>query len=286
MRFADLPDQWIDWTVFLPRYATNAVPAVVMLNYRGNEALPSDPEGRAIVPLGAINARGYAFLTACFRDVTDDPYRTPPEENALADRDFRRGWKTDFRQPDATGTLIAWAWAIMRGVDLLEMLPEVDARRIVATGWSRLAKAALIAGAFDPRIAVTVPCQTGAGGVPLARRNFGETVQKAVEVFPHWFCPAYRNYVGREQSLPFDQHDLLACVAPRPLLVLGFGDLWYDANGEEMACAAAAPAWMSAGVRDMPRYFRRPERHGLSELDWLLILDFADRAFAARDGKE
>ena len=90
------------------------------------------------------------------------------------------------------------------------------------TGSSRLGKAALLAGARDERFAVVAPNQTGGGGAPLAKRFFGENVSTETKIFPHWYCPAYRRYAENEAEMPFDQHWLLACVAPRALLVQGF----------------------------------------------------------------
>ena len=52
---------------------------------------------------------------------------------------------------DIAAKLGAWAWALSRGLDLAETIPEVEARRSVATGSSRLAKAALLAFARDER---------------------------------------------------------------------------------------------------------------------------------------
>jgi hypothetical protein len=56
------------------------------------------------------------------------------------------------------GALMAWAWTVHRVVDALEKMPDwADAKKIVVTGHSRYGKAALIAGAYDERIALTVP---------------------------------------------------------------------------------------------------------------------------------
>ena len=122
-------------------------------------------------------------------------------------------------------------------------MPELDASRIVLTGSSRLGKAALLASAFDTRFAVTVINQSGGGGVPLSKRNFGETVASEVIKFPHWFCRAYDKYAGEEKKMPFDQHLLLSCVAPRPLLIEGFNNPWFDTCGEFLSLKGASPVW-------------------------------------------
>jgi len=169
----------------------------------------------------------------------------------------------------------------------------------VVTGCSRLGKAALLAAARDERFAVCVPNQTGKGGVPLNKRFYGDNVRTETQMFPHWFCKAYRKYIDNEKAMPFDQHLLLAAVAPRPLLVQGYNRTWFDPKGEYLACQAASPVWMFLGKPGLPGggepadfsraaigpylgYVRRPGQHGISGWDWKWLLDFADRALADR----
>ena len=172
----------------------------------------------------------------------------------------------------------------------------------MATGCSRLGKAALLAAARDERFAVCVPNQTGGGGAPLAKRDFGENVSTEMHMFPHWYCRAYGKYAERPwETMPFDQHLLLAAIAPRPLLVQGYNSPWFDAKGEWLACRAASPAWEFLGLPGLPEggfpdnydtsrigpslgYVRRGGEHGISGYDWLWMLDFADRAFATTAG--
>jgi hypothetical protein len=165
---------------------------------------------------------------------------------------------------------------------------------VVVTGSSRLGKAALIAGAYDERFAVTVVNQTGGGGVPLAKRNFGESVASETAAFTHWFCRAYDKYAHAEETLPFDQHMLLSCIAPRPLLVQGFNNTWFDTYGEFLSLKAASPVWEFLGKEGLPDvlwpdiydesaigpylgYVRRDKAHGILLEDWHWLLDFADK---------
>ena len=305
------------------------VPVILMLNYPGNHAVLDDVEiplteggwfraegssdhgpkesnrgvlrrsqSRTTVPAEFIVSRGYAFLTACYAQVSPDVEvkRGDPEELAYT-RVFELWGKRDESRTDNTTALGAWAWALSRGLDLAETISEIDAKRCVATGSSRLGKAALLAAARDERFAVCVPNQTGGGGVPLAKRNFGENVSTEMASFPHWYCKAYAKYVDNEQAMKFDQHLLVAAIAPRALLVEGFNQGWFDAKGEWLSCRAASPAWEFLGKGGLPKgdfpdnydrsrigasfgYVRRGGQHGLSGYDWLWMLDFADKALA------
>lgn len=184
----------------------------------------------------------------------------------------------------------------MRGMDMIEMDERLDENKVLLTGSSRLAKAAMLAGAFDERFPVVVLNQTGGGGVPLHKHYFGENVATMTYNFTHWYCKAYAKYVENEESMPFDQHMLLACMAPRALMVQGFNDKWYDTEGEFLAMKAASPAWEFLGAEGLPdvewpasydksaigntlAYYRRNNEHGIAAIDWVWMLEFADKIF-------
>ena len=247
-------------------------------------------------PVETILARGYAVMTACYGQVSPDVEVRKGDSESLAYTGVFELWNVDRTAPDATGALGAWAWALSRGLDLAERIREIDAKRNVVTGCSRLGKTALLAASRDARFAVCAPVQTGAGGVPLAKRNFGEDVATLVRFFPHWFCPAYRKYANNELAQPFDQHLLIASIAPRWILVLGYTLPWYDPKGELLACRAASPAWTLNGCKGLPEtgspklygtsaigpslgYYVRGGQHGISGYDWVQILNFADMAW-------
>lgn len=208
------------------------------------------------------------------------------------------------KRSDNITAIGAWGWVLSRGLDLVERIPEIDAKKSVVTGCSRLGKAALLAAARDERFAVCVPNQTGGGGAPLAKRDFGENVSTENRSFPHWYCSAYAKYAEDPAgTLTFDQHLLLACVAPRALLVEGFGVEWFDTKGEFLAVRAASPVWEllcgtglpsgewpdeydTRAVGDGLGYVRRTGDHGYSAFDWIWTLDFADNVFGRRKGRK
>ena len=86
-----------------------------------------------------------------------------------------------------SGVLTAWAWGFHRVLDGIELkVPEIDAKKSGVTGCSRLGKAALAAGLFDTRIAVTMPMCSGVQGAGPYRYSLsgqGENLENAVSPF-------------------------------------------------------------------------------------------------------
>ena len=100
--------------------------------------------------------------------------------------------------------------------------------------------------------------------------------------------------------MPFDQHLLVSCIAPRPLIVEGFDKPWFDTHGEFLCLKAASPVWEFLGVPGLPdvewpddgdasavgshlAYIRRSGEHGLSDIDWTWLLDFAGSALRIQE---
>ena len=326
----------LNWIMWIPKPERKPVPVILFLNYRGNhELVPDDdiqvqqgwtrsndntdgnsssartrgrmqnPNLASVFPLGTILARGYAVMSACYCEVSPDPTSSEKDprfqQNPFAYTGVFELWgRRDPERTDNITALGAWAWALSRGIDLAERVPELDAKRAVATGCSRLGKAALIAAARDERFAVCVPNQTGGGGVPLAKRDYGENISTENRSFTHWYCRAYAKYAEAPwKTMPFDQHLFVACIAPRALLVEGFDKPWFDTEGEYLAVKAASPVWKLLGKDGMPDvawpadydtsaigrhlgYVRRPQNHGISAYDWKWMMDFADGVFGKR----
>ncbi|HEY6458089.1 MAG TPA: hypothetical protein VIY90_22665, partial [Steroidobacteraceae bacterium] len=67
------------------------------------------------------------------------------------------------RKPDDWGALRAWAWGASRALDYFETDAAVDARRVGIEGLSRYGKAALVAMAYEPRLAIGFIGSSGAG---------------------------------------------------------------------------------------------------------------------------
>ncbi|MDA1040996.1 MAG: DUF1080 domain-containing protein [Planctomycetota bacterium] len=306
----------VDVLLYLPASETPS-PVFLKLNFKGNQAehpdpgihlceawLPSDEKNGIVQnkataasrgtqsrrwPVEAMVSRGYGMATACYGDIFPDR----PDgraESVLGSL----GRPVEGNLPsDEPGAIAAWAWGLSRILDWLIQVPEVDPTRVIVVGHSRNGKAALWAGACDERFAMVVSNDSGCGGAALERRNYGETIADITTRFPHWFCPAFSSYAGREETLPCDTHVLLAMTAPRPLYVASASeDRWADPHGEFLAAVAAEPVWRLFGVTglgttewpaiDTPigariGYHVRSGGHDLLEYDWQRFADFADK---------
>ena len=151
------------------------------------------------------------------------------------------------------GGLMAWVWGISRVIDALEQDDRIDAKKIVVTGHSRYGKAALLAGAFDDRIALTVPSHSGCGGAAPYRFIYGknEQLQNIVGAFPYWFRPDFNQFVDKVDRLPVDQHLLIALIAPRAQLTTeGTQDTWINPQGSQLTHLAAKKVYTFLGAED------------------------------------
>ncbi len=188
------------------------------------------------------------------------------------------------------GLLRAWSWGVSRIVDYLVTDASIDARKLVVTGFSRTGKSALIAGAFDERIAVTAPVATGGGGVGTFRnsgagRGGKEGLDVMLRKYPNWFSPELYPFWGHTDQLPFDQHWLLALVAPRALIALeGTTDPVSLASAVRSSWSGAQPAYALLGASAALGVHYARRGHAVTPEDWKALLDFAEQQFAHAAG--
>jgi dienelactone hydrolase len=100
-------------------------------------------------------------------------------------------------------------WDLSRVVDYIESLDGADAGRIGVIGHSHGAYGALMGAAFEPRIgAVIASC----GFTTLRMDPNPERWSHLTALLPR--LGFYRDEISKA---PFDWHEVLACIAPRPL---------------------------------------------------------------------
>src|SRR5439155_2998191 len=167
--------------------------------------------------------------------------------------------------PHEWGAIAAWAWGLSRAVDYLATDEDIDRDRLAVVGWSRMGKAALVAAAFDERIALAIPHQAGCGGSAPSRARIAigkaydtldtpqtkppETVLNINDAFPHWFNARFKEFNSHPERLPFDQNCLVALCAPRPVLFTnGRADTWINPAGQFEVLRDAAPVYRLLGA--------------------------------------
>ena len=244
--------------------------------------------------------RGYAVATFYSGDVV-------PDDKVLAEPALKkfRGSASEERGAADTATIMGWAWGYSRMLDDLFTMPEIDRKRIAVVGHSRNGKTALVAAAFDERIALAIPSQAGCGGTAPSRvspelaapgnngRPTAETLPVINKAFPHWFCGNFTAFNDAPARLPFDQHALIALCAPRPVLLSNATeDKWANPPGQfEMLRGADAVYRLVAGdgvaAEKMPEvgklldsrlgYYIREGKHSMTTPDWKVWLDYADK---------
>ena len=253
-------------------------PFFVYLNFR-----PDIPD--RYLPVEELIDNGFGIFSVCYDDITKD------------NGDFTDGiaglFEGEKREENATGKIGYWSYAASRMMDYLLTRPEADPNAIGVAGHSRLGKTALLTGALDTRFAFVCSNNSGCSGAAISRypSEKGEKIADIYSRFPYWFCPKYEGYVHNEQALPFDQHCLLAMIAPRAAYIGGaIEDVWADNDNQFLSCVAASKVWELYGGEGLITPDKMPDcgdvltdgdvgfhlrkgSHYHSRTDWLVYMD-------------
>jgi hypothetical protein len=251
----------------------------------GRAGVPSGPGGprtaETIAAGSPVLAHGFALVTFDNNDCAED--------TTLRNADGSWAYRTTRFYPAYPkydwGVLQGWAWGVSRIVDYLETDPAIDKTKLIVTGVSRTGKSALVAGAFDDRLALVAPVASSGGGTPAYRfsgsqppRGGKEGLTEMVRKYPNWFSDHLHEFWGQPDKLPFDSHWFMALVAPRPFLALeGTRDQNVVANGVRQAFLAAQPAFALLNIKDRLGVSWADRPHGMVEGDWDALFAFADK---------
>jgi dienelactone hydrolase len=278
----------INLTLFIPNKVKKPVPAFLLINNRGPENIDPTRELKSeFWPAEEGIDRGYAMAVFYNKDIDPDNFD-----------DFKNGihgvLDQGRRNSESWATIAAWAWGASRCLDYLVTDKDIAAGKVAVVGHSRGGKTALWAGAEDQRFAMVISNESGCGGAALARRRFGETVERINTVLPHWFCTNFRTYNNNENALPVDQHMLISLAAPRPVYVAcADEDLWGDPKGSYLALFNAVPVYRLFNKEqelpsEMPAldkqvikgrmgFHIRSGGHNMLLEDWNRFFNFSDR---------
>ena len=302
--------------LYIPNGIKERVPVIVSYNFHGNQTttleddvIPSPSndlmksEGSEKWVRGEQASRwsyelalrhGYAVATMNYHDIFPDS----PDLRKFSILPLLPEYKNDSREANEWGSIGVWAWGYSRIADYLEKEKWIDKNCMVVLGHSRLGKTALWAGVQDKRFKVVISNDSGCGGAALSKRVFGENIARITANFPHWFCLAFNIYSENEAAMPFDQHELLALVAPRHVYVASAeDDQWADPKGEYLSAYYAGQVYHLYNMQGLPSekqpaihqplhydigYHIRSGKHDVTEYDWECYLNFCDKVFSAK----
>jgi hypothetical protein len=156
-----------------------------------------------------------------------------------------------------TGYLAAWAWGVSRIIDVIEKSGSANlkADAIGVTGCSRFGKGAFAAGVLDQRIALTMPMESGTGGVPVLRGAIDESgAQSPSNAYGEkpWFGDDFSPFQNKPgiNNLPIDMHEAVAMVAPRGIFIMekpGAAD-WLASKSGHLSAVAGSKVYEALGV--------------------------------------
>jgi len=241
------------------------------------------PENAPAGPIPALIVIGRSSLSPFFAskglaviDFDNNAMGAQGNQGDGAARTNTRGQGTFYElygKEHPASSMMAWAWGVSRIIDALAATPaaNIDVQHLAVTGCSRNGKGTLVVGAFDERIALTVPQESGAGGsaswrISQAQMDAyraknpnpkgGEGVQTLASATGEqpWFRASFAQF-GKSsedvQRLPFDHHMVLGLVAPRALFVLDNTDMmWLGDESSFTNLVAASEIWKGLGAAD------------------------------------
>jgi pimeloyl-ACP methyl ester carboxylesterase len=165
-------------------------------------------------------------------------------------------------------------------IDAVRALTRADRSRIYVVGLGMGAQVGLITAAFDDRIA-GVATITGLGSLRSAEAAVNtEGIRRYSHL--HGLMPKLGFFVGRENRLPIDFDEVLAAIAPRPVLsVAPTMDRYYLVEDVRRLAAAVEPVYRMLGPEGAsalgvemltPKEFSRfPNEIQKLAYDWIVL---------------
>ncbi|MEW9553850.1 cellulose binding domain-containing protein [Nonomuraea sp. NPDC050783] len=206
----------------------------------------------AVIVVGGLGADTATIRAAGAAVISYDPLAVGREGTARTNK--QGAFYTLYGATSGTGLLAAWAWGVSRVIDVIEQaggtVLRADATGV--TGCSRYGKGAFVAGAFDQRIALTMPVESGSGGVAAFRAIPGESgsqpLSSAYSEQP-WLGDAFGSFTGSPARLPVDTHEVIGMIAPRGLLIMDNPHIdWLAARSASVAALGGAEIYKALGA--------------------------------------
>ncbi len=229
-------------TIQAPTSGSPPYPAIVVYGGAGFGA-PLDTS--------VINSEGIALINY-------DPYAVGKEGTTRTNK--QGAYYSIYGATSPTGLLVAWGWGVSRIIDVIAKSDGtvLKADAVGVTGCSRFGKGAFIAGAFDERIALTMPIESGSAGVPIWRninQEGGQSLSSAYGEQP-WFGDAFSAFTSTPTKAPLDTHEVIGMIAPRGLFIMDNPHIVNLAPiSADIAALAGAEIYKALGVGDAITYY-------------------------------
>ncbi|WP_258535051.1 cellulose-binding protein [Streptomyces sp. PT12] len=246
------PPQSVSGTVSSTSITVNVSDQGRSASFSASVSLPSGSGPfPAVVVLGGFGADTTTIRDSGAAVISFDPLSVGREGTP---RNNKQGaFYSLYGAQSGTGLLVAWSWGVSRIIDVIEQsggnVLRADATGV--TGCSRYGKGALAAGAFDQRIALTMPIESGTAGVPILRGVAGESgAQPPSSAYGEqpWLGDAFSAYQGNTGGLPVDMHEVVAMVAPRGLFIMENPHVdWLGARSGSVAALGGAEVYKALG---------------------------------------
>jgi glucuronyl esterase-like protein/cellulose binding protein with CBM2 domain len=206
----------------------------------------------AVVVVGGLGADTATILASGVAIINYNPFAVGNEGTPRNDK--QGAFYSIYGATSSTGLLMAWAWGVSRIIDVVTQSGGaiLKANAMGVTGCSRFGKGAFVIGAFDQRIALTMPIESGTDGVPILRGVPGESgAQPLGESFNEqpWVGDAFSSFTGSPNNLPVDTHEMVAMVAPRGLFIMENPHIdWLAARSGSVAALGGAEVYKALGA--------------------------------------
>ncbi|MEV6037891.1 fibronectin type III domain-containing protein [Nonomuraea sp. NPDC052116] len=243
----------------------------------------------AVVVLGGFGADTAAIKAAGAAVINYDPYAVGKEGTP---RNNKQGaFYSVYGSSSSTGLLLAWAWGVSRIIDVIEQsgggILKADATGV--TGCSRFGKGAFVIGAFDQRIALTMPIESGSAGVPIFRGIPGEGAQSLSSAYGEqpWLGDAFGSFTSSPTRLPVDTHEMVAMVAPRGLFIMDNPHITnLGPKSASVAALGGAEVYKALGAGDNITYWSdiQDGNHCANRAEWRTPLQQNIQKFLLKTG--
>ncbi len=244
----------------------------------------------AVIVYGGFGADTNLIRSAGAAVINYDPSSVGAEGTS---RNNKQGAFYDiYGSSSSTGILMAQAWGVSRIIDVIEQSDgSILNNNMGVTGCSRYGKGAFVAGAFDQRVDLTMPIESGTGGVPafrsIAQESGSQPLSSAYGEQP-WLGDAFGSYTGNPAALPVDTHEIVGMIAPRGLFIMENPHVdWLGSTSGHVAALGGAEVYKALGVEDNISYHSNVSdgTHCATRSEWSSPLQQSIQAFLFDSGQ-